>query len=111
LAGFLASALLVYIFGVASFFQVLIWIGIGAAVGWLGSLVMASDTQSAILLDILAGSVGALFGLLLFGGSVSEGSALERFLSSIVGSVALITLTAAARRAMRRKSTTSHEIS
>jgi uncharacterized membrane protein YeaQ/YmgE (transglycosylase-associated protein family) len=91
-AGVLASALLFYVFGPMGILHALLWACFGSFLGWLGSLVTASDTQQAILLDMLTGAVGAVGALLIFGGgSLTEGGPMERAFSSILGSVLLVT--------------------
>ena len=48
----------------------LVWIIVGGIVGWLASLVMRTDGQQGILLNVVVGIVGAFiggwFGALLF---------------------------------------------
>jgi uncharacterized membrane protein YeaQ/YmgE (transglycosylase-associated protein family) len=42
--------------------NILIWLVIGGVIGWLASLVMRTDGQQGILLNIVVGVVGALLG-------------------------------------------------
>ncbi|MGH8808667.1 MAG: GlsB/YeaQ/YmgE family stress response membrane protein [Noviherbaspirillum sp.] len=72
----------------------IIWIVVGGILGWLASLVMKTDAQQGLLLNVVVGIVGALLGgwLLapLFGtGTInmndfSIGSLLVSFLGAIV---------------------------
>jgi uncharacterized membrane protein YeaQ/YmgE (transglycosylase-associated protein family) len=72
----------------------IIWIIIGGILGWLASLVMRTDAQQGLLLNIIVGIVGALIGgwLLapLFGtGTINQndfsiGSLLVSFLGAII---------------------------
>lgn len=72
----------------------LIWIIIGGILGWLASMVMKTDAQQGIILNIIVGIVGALLGgwLLapLFGtGTINQddfsiGSLLVSFLGAII---------------------------
>ena len=72
----------------------IIWIIIGGVLGWLASLVMKTDAQQGLLLNIIVGIVGALLGgwLLapLFGtGTINQndfsiGSLLVSFLGAII---------------------------
>lgn len=89
--------LLLYVFGVAAILQGVVWVAVGGVVGWIGSIVMGSQTQQSILLDILSGAAGAFAGLLLFGAPVSGGGPLERFLAAVVGSVIVIAAAGLAR--------------
>ena len=45
----------------------IVWLVIGGVVGWLASLVMRTDAQQGLLLNIVVGIVGAFIGSLLFG--------------------------------------------
>ena len=100
----LTTVLLAYVFGVPAVLRGVIWVAVGAVVGWLGSLIVATATQHGILLNILAGAVGALAGLLLLGAPISGGGPLEQFLAAIVGSVLVVAAAGAARgwRSKRR---------
>ena len=44
----------------------LIWIVMGALIGWLASMVMGTDAQQGTLMNIVVGIVGAFLGGLLF---------------------------------------------
>ena len=52
----------------------LIWLIIGGVVGWLASLVMRTDGQQGILLNIVVGIVGAFLGGLLISPLVGVGT-------------------------------------
>jgi len=72
----------------------IIWIVVGGILGWLASLVMRTDAQQGMLLNIVVGIVGALLGgwLLapLFGtGTINQndfspGSLLVSFLGAVI---------------------------
>ena len=82
--------LLIFVFGVADVLRGVIWVLVGAVVGWLGSLVLRSRTQQEIVFVILAGALGALAGLLLLGAPISGGGPLEQFLAAVLGSVLVV---------------------
>lgn len=44
----------------------LAWLVIGAVAGWLASMVMKTNRQQGLLMDIVVGIVGALIGGFLF---------------------------------------------
>ena len=44
---------------------IIIWLVVGGVVGWLASIVMRTDAQQGILLNIVVGIVGAFIGGLL----------------------------------------------
>ncbi len=56
--------------------NILIWVIIGGIVGWLASLIMRTDAQQGILMNIVVGIVGAFLGGLIFsGGDINRGAA------------------------------------
>lgn len=76
----------------------IIWLVIGGVVGWLASMVMRTDAQQGIFLNIVVGVVGAFIGGLLFGGSINQAVTLYTFLSSLVGAVILLAIVNLVRR-------------
>jgi uncharacterized membrane protein YeaQ/YmgE (transglycosylase-associated protein family) len=77
----------------------IIWLVVGGVIGWLASLLMRTDAQQGILLNIVVGIVGAFIGGLLFGGSInSQGLTLYTFLSSLAGAVILLAIVNLFRR-------------
>lgn len=82
-----------------------LWLLFGALVGWLASLVMRTDAQQGLLLNIVVGIVGAFLGGLVFnfmgiGGSSINNSdfSLGALLVSFVGAVILLAVVNLARR-------------
>lgn len=76
----------------------IIWLIVGGVVGWLASLVMRTDAQQGLLLNIIVGIVGAFIGGLLFGGSINAGVTLYTFISSLVGAIILLAIVNLVRR-------------
>ncbi|MBB5698154.1 putative membrane protein YeaQ/YmgE (transglycosylase-associated protein family) [Sphingomonas yantingensis] len=76
----------------------IIWLVVGGVVGWLASMVMRTDAQQGILLNIVVGIVGAFVGGLLFGGSINAGVTLYTFISSLVGAIILLAIVNLVRR-------------
>ncbi|HUG46758.1 MAG TPA: GlsB/YeaQ/YmgE family stress response membrane protein [Sphingomicrobium sp.] len=78
---------------------IIVWLIVGGVVGWLASLIMRTDAQQGILLNIIVGIVGAfLAGLLLAGGSINDGITLMSFLYSLLGAVVLLAIVNLIRR-------------
>ncbi|MGI8704322.1 MAG: GlsB/YeaQ/YmgE family stress response membrane protein [Sphingomicrobium sp.] len=78
---------------------IIIWLIVGGVVGWLASLVMRTDAQQGILLNIIVGIVGAfLAGLLLGGGTINEAITLETFLYALLGAIVLLAIVNLIRR-------------
>jgi len=80
--------------------NLVIWLLVGALVGWLASIVMRTDGEQGALLNIVVGVVGALVGGFLFGGPTINDSALNltAIVISFVGAVILLALVNLVRR-------------
>ena len=81
----------------------IIWLIVGGIVGWLASLVMRTDGQQGILLNIVVGIVGAfLAGLLispLIGvGTLNEGISVSSVGVSLLGAIILLGIINLVRR-------------
>jgi uncharacterized membrane protein YeaQ/YmgE (transglycosylase-associated protein family) len=82
----------------------LLWLVIGGIIGWLASLVMRTDGQQGIILNIVVGIVGAFLGgwLLapLFGtGTINNDSfSIGSLLTSFLGAVILLAIVNLIRR-------------
>src|SRR5688500_8817840 len=69
---------------------------VGGILGWLASIVMRTDAQQGILLNIVVGIVGAILGGLLLapmlgGGSITSGDfSLPNLLISLLGAIILL---------------------
>jgi uncharacterized membrane protein YeaQ/YmgE (transglycosylase-associated protein family) len=82
-----------------------LWLLFGALVGWLASLVMRTDAQQGLLLNIVVGIVGAFLGGLVFnflgvgGGNINNSNfSLSALLVSFVGAVILLAIVNLVRR-------------
>ena len=79
---------------------------IGGIIGWLASIVMRTNAQQGILLNIVVGIVGSLLGSFLLGGffgadgTLLSGSALDggTLLAAFVGAVLLLAIVNLYRR-------------
>jgi uncharacterized membrane protein YeaQ/YmgE (transglycosylase-associated protein family) len=82
----------------------IIWIIVGAVLGWLASLIMRRDANQGFLLDIVVGIVGAFLGGLLlaplFGtGTINSGDfSLSGLLVSLLGAIVLLAIVNLFRR-------------
>jgi uncharacterized membrane protein YeaQ/YmgE (transglycosylase-associated protein family) len=78
----------------------IIWLIVGGICGWLASLIMRTDAQQGIILNIVVGIVGAFIAGLLFGGGTSLNNAvtIETFLYSLIGAVILLAIVNLVRR-------------
>ncbi|HEV7813758.1 MAG TPA: GlsB/YeaQ/YmgE family stress response membrane protein [Janthinobacterium sp.] len=86
----------------------IIWIVIGGVLGWLASLVMKTDAQQGIFLNIVVGIVGAFLGgwLLapLFGtGTInSDDFSIASLVVSFIGAIILLAIVNLIRRGRAR---------
>lgn len=81
----------------------LVWLVIGGVVGWLASIVMRTDAQQGIFLNVIVGIVGAFIGGLLFGGSINNGTITPMtFLVSLLGAIILLAIVNLVRRGAMR---------
>jgi uncharacterized membrane protein YeaQ/YmgE (transglycosylase-associated protein family) len=86
----------------------IIWLIVGGVIGWLASLIMRTDGQQGILLNIVVGIVGAFLGGLLlsplFGAGTinNSGLTLATFLVSLGGAVILLAIVNLFRRGRAR---------
>ena len=77
---------------------IIIWLIIGGVIGWLASMIMKTDGQQGILLNIVVGIVGAAIGGWLIapmiGGSASASgvSGPMGYLSALIGAVILLAI-------------------
>jgi uncharacterized membrane protein YeaQ/YmgE (transglycosylase-associated protein family) len=85
----------------------IIWLIIGGVVGWLASLIMRTDAQQGILLNIVVGIVGAvlagwLISPLVGVGTINQGISIGTFLVSLVGAIVLLAIVNLLRRGTAR---------
>ena len=79
---------------------IILWLIIGGVIGWLASIIMRTDAQQGILLNVVVGIVGAFIGGLIFsGGSINNsGLSIYSFLVSLLGAVVLLAIVNLVRR-------------
>jgi uncharacterized membrane protein YeaQ/YmgE (transglycosylase-associated protein family) len=83
--------------------NILIWLNVGGVVVWLASLIMRTDAQQGILLNVVVGIIGALIGGWVISpmvgvGTINEGLSIGSFLVSLVGAVVLLAIVNLFRR-------------
>ncbi len=77
---------------------IIIWLVVGGICGWLASLIMRTDAQQGIVLNVVVGIVGAVIAGLLTGRSLNEGITIETFLYSLLGAIILLAIVNLIRR-------------
>ena len=79
------------------------WLIVGGIVGWLASLVMKTDAQQGIFLNVVVGIVGAFVAGLVISplvgvGSINAGITVGSILVSLLGAVVLLAIVNLIRR-------------
>lgn len=88
--------------------NLIIWLVVGGVIGWLASLIMRTDGQQGILLNIVVGIVGALLGgwfisPLLGRGTINSGDfSLGGLGVSLLGAIILLAIVNLFRRGRAR---------
>ncbi len=77
--------------------NLVVWLIVGGIIGWLASLIMKTDAQQGLILNIVVGIVGALIGgwllspLIGGGPTINEGSlSLQSLIISLLGAIILL---------------------
>ena len=82
----------------------IIWLVVGGVIGWLASLIMKTDAQQGIGLNIVVGIVGSLIGgwliaPLLGAGTINQGDfSVMGLVASLIGAVILLAVVNLIRR-------------
>ncbi len=79
---------------------IIIWLIVGGICGWLASIVMRTDGQQGIFLNVIVGIIGAALAGFLLGGaaSLNNGLTIESFLYSLLGAIVLLAIVNLVRR-------------
>jgi uncharacterized membrane protein YeaQ/YmgE (transglycosylase-associated protein family) len=81
----------------------ILWLIVGGIVGWLASLIMKTDAQQGILLNVIVGIVGAFLGGWLISplvgmGTINEGFSIGSLVVSLLGAIILLAIVNLFRR-------------
>ena len=82
----------------------IIWLVVGGLIGWVASLIMRTDAQQGLLLNIIVGIIGALLGGWLISPLVGEGNinsgdfSVGGLVVSLLGAVILLAIVNLFRR-------------
>ena len=84
--------------------NVLIWLAVGGVLGWLASIVMKTDGQQGIILNVVVGIVGSLIASFIIAPMFGTGTintndfTIAGLMVSFVGAVVLLALVNLVRR-------------
>jgi len=81
----------------------ILWLIVGGIVGWLASLIMKTDGQQGILLNVIVGIVGAFIGGWLISpmvgtGTINDGFSIGSLVVSLIGAIILLAIVNLFRR-------------
>ena len=82
----------------------IIWLIVGGIIGWLASLIMKTDAQQGLILNIVVGIVGSFLGgwfiaPLLGAGTVNRGDfSIMGLVASLIGAIILLAIVNLFRR-------------
>jgi uncharacterized membrane protein YeaQ/YmgE (transglycosylase-associated protein family) len=82
----------------------IIWLVIGGLIGWIASLIMKTDAQQGVFLNIVVGIIGALLGgwlisPLVGAGTINQGDlSLPSLVVSLIGAIILLAIVNLLRR-------------
>jgi len=87
--------------------SIVIWLIVGGIVGWLASLIMRTDGQQGILLNVVVGIVGAvlagwLISPLVGVGTINQGISIASIVVSLIGALILLAIVNLFRRGRAR---------
>ena len=82
---------------------VIVWLIVGGIVGWLASIIMRTNAQQGIILNVVVGIVGALIAGFVISplngmGTINDGISIATVLVSLVGAVILLAIVNLFRR-------------
>lgn len=86
----------------------IIWLVVGGIIGWVASLVMKTDAQQGVVLNVVVGIVGALLGGWLISPLVGiptinqDAFSMPAMLVSLVGAIILLAIVNLVRRGQTR---------
>ena len=79
----------------------IIWLVIGGVIGWLASIVMRTDAQQGIFLNVIVGIVGSFIGGLIlrsFGKINDSNFSIPSLIAAFVGAIILLAIVNLIRR-------------
>ncbi|HWH84532.1 MAG TPA: GlsB/YeaQ/YmgE family stress response membrane protein [Burkholderiaceae bacterium] len=88
--------------------NIIIWLVVGGVIGWLASIMMKTDGQQGIILNVVVGVVGALLGGFLLAPMFGTGTINQNDFSlpslgvSLLGAVVLLAIVNLFRRGSAR---------
>ncbi len=79
----------------------IVWLIVGGLIGWIASMIMRTDAQQGVILNVVVGIIGAVIaGLILGGGNINNSNPLDltNILYSLLGAIVLLAVVNLVRR-------------
>jgi uncharacterized membrane protein YeaQ/YmgE (transglycosylase-associated protein family) len=76
----------------------IIWLVIGGVIGWLASIIMRTDAQQGIVLNVVVGIVGSFIGGWLFTRYLLSLGQAAPYVSALLGAIVLLAVINLVRR-------------
>lgn len=86
----------------------IIWLIVGGLIGWVASMIMKTDAQQGVILNVIVGIIGSMLGGWLIApmvgaGTINQGDfSIAGLLVSLVGAVILLAIVNLVRRGSAR---------
>ncbi len=86
----------------------IIWLVVGGLIGWVASMIMRTDGQQGIILNVVVGIIGAFLGGWLISplvgvGTINQGSfSFGSLVVSLIGAIVLLAIVNLVRRGSAR---------
>jgi uncharacterized membrane protein YeaQ/YmgE (transglycosylase-associated protein family) len=78
---------------------IIIWLVLGGIIGWLASILMRTDAQQGVILNIVVGIVGAFIGGIIFNHDMNNMDfSLTALIEAFIGAVILLAIVNLVRR-------------
>jgi uncharacterized membrane protein YeaQ/YmgE (transglycosylase-associated protein family) len=76
----------------------IVWLVVGGVCGWLASMIMRTDGQQGIILNVVVGIIGSVIASFLFGAGINDAITINTFIYSLIGAVILLAIVNLVRR-------------
>jgi uncharacterized membrane protein YeaQ/YmgE (transglycosylase-associated protein family) len=88
--------------------NIIIWLVVGGLIGWVASMIMKTDAQQGVILNVVVGVIGALLGGFLLAPMLGSGTINSNDFSvaslgvSLLGAIILLAIVNLVRRGTAR---------
>ena len=76
----------------------IVWLVVGGVCGWLASMVMRTDGQQGVLLNVVVGIIGAVIASFIFGVGINQANTVMTIVYSLICAIILLAIVNLVRR-------------